>query len=649
MKKILFLAPMALALAACSEKDIVEQGNTGGYNDFEHSFLSVSIIPANASATRTVPDGDDYRDGTGDENYVKSIRFYFFDKDGKAAPVKADGASFYDVQEDEIQQEQYEGELQDGPVEKIVSAIVVIESPKGDGKPAYMAAVLNHNGNAPTTIENIEDLQKKVGDYSQHGEGQFTMSSTVYKGNKVIYELDPKDDKGQDLIELEDEKANQEIVAVPVYKYITSTRQEAIRNPATIYVERVLAKVSAFVNITEESHPDGVVSLGDEKLYKVGYVGNQGLMEEPADAKGIYVKFLGWNVTGTRKESRLVKDIVTDWTFGKLDTENPWRIIDWNDPTNKRSYWAINPEITGSNPIDNNFNFFEFATETGTGVWGPDEKGNQAWSFVFGNSTQGKNYTYLQENAGASSDGMQPEIYNSKVIVAAQLVDESGNPLELIEWQSDIYDYGNNKDEVLDAMAADTDLYILEGTTWRRIKGSDVEIVFTNAEDADEAYDRNKEGERRYYVYLKLKNTTAKYGKWKYNEDSDSWGLDNNNGVGYDYDDDDVDGLVKQALLNIGYIKHWNTGYTYYWVDIKHFGEKDTTGEKDITGEYGVVRNHWYEYTFTDVKGLGIPVSNPNEIIYPEEPGDPDYFFLAAEVKILSWRMVHNDNTSLGW
>lgn len=641
MKKSLFFAPLALALVACSEKDVADP--TGGLSgDVDHSYLSVTIVPSQTSGTRAVPEGDDYRDGTEVENEVKSIRFYFFDKDGKAAPVKYDGASYYDVQPDEIKQEANSDATVAGPVESIISAMIVIESNKGDGKPAYMAAVLNHNGQAPKDMADIAALQAYVADYSAHTQGNFAMSSTVYKGKKWTY----KDAEKEGDLEFDQEIDDQELVAIPVYEHIKNSRQDALENKATIYVERVLAKVSTKVNITEATHKAGVITTDDgEELYKVGYVGNQGLIEEPEDATKIYVKFLGWNVTADRKKSRLVKKVNTDWTM-KNDPED-WR-LDWNDNGNYRSYWALNPDNgTSSTPIEDHYNFDPFATETasGSGVWGKDPNLNQAWSFDF----KTNNATYLQENAGSyESNGTAPDVINSKIIVAAQLVDENNKPLSLVEWQGDIYSYGTDaeKKAVLDALAADTDLYIQEADgTWRKLQGSDVEIVFYQSKDADTAYKENEGGKRRYYVYLELKNKNARYGIYKFEKaegtNESKWWIDiNTDKNGYDYNDPKIDA----ALDAVGYIKYWNTGYTYYWVDIRHFGQKE-----NVNGYYGVVRNHWYDYTFTDVKGLGVPVANPNEVIWPEVPGDPEYFYLAAEVKILSWRIVHNPDTGLGW
>ncbi|WP_300851937.1 fimbria major subunit, partial [uncultured Bacteroides sp.] len=64
-------------------------------------------------------------------------------------------------------------------------------------------------------------------------------------------------------------------------------------------------------------------------------------------------------------------------------------------------------------------------------------------------------------------------------------------------------------------------------------------------------------------------------------------------------------------------------------------------------GKYGVVRNHVYAANIHSLVGLGTPVYDPEEVIYPEKPGGDDTY-IAAEIRILSWRIV-NQNIDLEW
>ncbi len=85
------------------------------------------------------------------------------------------------------------------------------------------------------------------------------------------------------------------------------------------------------------------------------------------------------------------------------------------------------------------------------------------------------------------------------------------------------------------------------------------------------------------------------------------------------------------GTINNKIISQWTDGKCYYYVNVEHFGP-------DAYG-IGIVRNHWYDLTINSIKGLGTPVFNPDEEIDPDKPEEENYF-VAAEVKILKWKMV---------
>ena len=660
MKKSLFLIPcLAAALWSCSDKDVVGPQEGPNNGEVEYNYLAVDVVPANNTGSRAE---DDFKTGSDIENQVNSIRFYFFDYEGKAIAVKSNGNTYYDAQTAEFTQTP--STETPGPVEKVVSAIVVIESQKGDKKPAYMVAVLNHNGKAPVLtpgqpisylqgLDGTTNYDAAINNYSEHTIGKFTMSSSVYKGDKTTYQ--PADgytdsDSNKDLTVDPSTTPNQEIVAVPVYENIKTTREDALKNKATIYVERVLAKVETKLGL---SNPE--VGSG---LYEVGHIGNA-MADNVTEDEKIYVKFLGWNVTADRKKSRLVKKINTAWA----DPFDGWA-FSWNDysknsgtgvvTTNYRSYWAVNPINSSSAPIETEYNFGKFAEKNTSGSYAPDQSEEAAWSFDFSDN----NYTYIHENAGKADGfttalhGTLNDVATTKVIVAAQLVDKSGNPLELVKWQGDVY---KKNAALMKKLAADTHIYKRAKNqngdeTWTLINDNDVELKYTQVEGgADGAANTSSP---RYYVTLEL-TQTDQYDYAVYtgsiqgegNED----GLDKGTPADGKYPGYPAsDNKIKAALASVGNIMYWNSGYTYYWVDINHFGTGNVEEGKTAVGKLGIVRNHWYEITFTKVTGLGVPVANPDEIIYPETPQPEDLFYLAAEIKILQWRMV-KQSAELGW
>ena len=655
MKYIYIFTFLSLFLIGCSDRDLTPGGEEPSMSgDYEYGYLTVTVMPTESGSRSD----EDFVVGSPEENKINTVRFYFFDQELKAVKVKANGATYFDVNMNASDNDYNSSDKDKDPnIESTVTATLIIESPKGDTKPYYVAAVVNPTSSTPGLAEGqpISDLQAPA-DYSPTS-GGFVMSSTVYKDKKKIYD---ESSPGK----VKDDSKDSEIIAQLVHHKIHGSRLDALEDPATIYVERVLAKVSASVAITsvdkEDVGDNNKITLSSgEVIYKLSNSKIGVTTGEEDKNQDIYVKFLGWNVTAARKESRLVKLINTEWGSDNNNTLPGWT-ESWNDVLHYRSYWAINPTTT---TMANDYNFGPFAAQT-NGDSGTFEAGEGcAWNFGFGEKNDSRvSYTYLQENAGKADDGTTADIINSKVIVAAQLVDIGGNPLTLVKWSGSIYNCTTEaaKNSLLDALAYSTKLYIKKGDKYVKLSSEDIKFETEKVNNADAAY--KEDASPRYYVRIALSDINAVYAIYKSTTTNDEGEteveLDRGDGDGYKYDDE----KVTQALESVGLIKSWNSGYTYYWVDIKHFGGDVTTetpegengeGESnkvvsDGIGKYGVVRNHWYRYTFTSVVGMGVPVADPDEIIYPEIPQDPPETYLGIELRILPWRKVYQGGTILG-
>lgn len=654
MKYIYIFTFLSLFLIGCSDRDLTPGGEEPSMSgDYEYGYLTVTVMPTESGSRSD----EDFAVGSPEENKINTVRFYFFDQELKAVKVKANGATYFDVNMNASDNDYNSSDKdKDSNIESTVTATIIIESGKGDDykKPYYVAAVVNPTSSTPGLAEGqpISDLQAPA-DYSRTS-GGFVMSSTVYKDKKKIY-----DERSPGKVK--DDSEDSEIIAQLVRHKIHGSRLEALEDPATIYVERVLAKVSASVAITsvdkEEIGDNNKITLGSgEVIYKLSNSKIGVTTGEEDKNQDIYVKFLGWNVTADRNNSRLIKKINIGWR----DVFDGWGQMGWNDSLRYRSYWAINPTTTSK---AKDYNFGPFAAKT-SGDSGTFEAGEGcAWNFGFGEKNDAKvSYTYLQENAGKLDDGTTADIINSKVIVAAQLVDKEGNPLTLVKWSGSIYNCTTEaaKNSLLDALASSTKLYIKKGDKYVKLGSEDIKFETEKVTDADEAYKEN--ASPRYYVRIALSDINAEYAIYKSTtttaEGETVVELDPGDGNGYRYNNE----KVTKALESVGLIKYWNSGYTYYWVDIKHFGGDVTTetpegengeGESnkvvsDGIGKYGVVRNHWYRYTFTSVVGMGVPVADPDEIIYPEIPQDPPETYLGIELRILPWRKVYQGGTILG-
>lgn len=100
-----------------------------------------------------------------------------------------------------------------------------------------------------------------------------------------------------------------------------------------------------------------------------------------------------------------------------------------------------------------------------------------------------------------------------------------------------------------------------------------------------------------------------------------------------------TEAAINERLAKVQPALKYTEGQTYYYTDIIHLG---APGSK---GEFGVVRNHVYNFNITAINGYGTPVFDGiTDFTTTERPEDVETF-VAAEIKILSWRVVEQNNT----
>ena len=612
MKKLIYLA-MAFGLVACQAEKVDVNGGLEG--KVETNFLSINIMAANGGGTRANYDSQSgYEDGNDDESQVDEILIYFFDNKGAGAPVDANGST--SVKNMTIGADAGN----DAPnVEHKLTATVVLQRTvdRNTGTivdlPTEAIVVVNPNGKVKAlgtdALVSKKALLDCIDDLGDAEAGKFIMSSTVYE------------DKGEKQI------------AVSLEGHLAPTTEAAIKNPVKVYVERVVAKVALGL---KENLADGD-NLIDTKV-------------EYGNGKKIYVRFEGWNVTATADKSRLIKEINPAWPNSFTDANNLFKTAyePWNYANFYRSFWAVNP-------ADVQLQYGPYRTTTK--VHNPGEitnaNGNPAnANGVFGPGA--KLFTYLQENAGKELGTLSnnyAEAANaapSQVIIAGTLVNSDGDPIELVEYADKKFDYAD-----LDRLF----LSYLQPRYWhndpessdgfKQIGKEDIEFETAwSSGDADGEPDSP-----RYHVYAKLTEAAAGYTWYKENPKGADGTVDNSKKV-------EADDVIA-ALKALGHAKVWKSGMTYYFLDIRHLASPEIEGltpDKDgykvadaakVPGFYGVVRNHVYKTTINSLFGLGTPVYDPDEVIIPQIPKDEEVY-LAAEINILSWRIVDH-GYDLNW
>lgn len=587
--RTLFLSMVAgLAFVGCSSEEDIAPGNNGELS--EPQFLTVNLVTNPTNGTRATraggdqhpgdPNGATYEEGLEAENTVTKVRFYFFNADGSPAKVKRNGSEWVNYLEWENNVTEEEDNNMPN-VEKILTAQLIIETPKEDKVPDKIVAIINPMTVDPNPERSLASLIGVTHDAkTATTSGNFLMSNSTYA------------------------KGNVKQMAVSAVGKIKKTPGEALNDPVDIYVERAVAKVRLKSTLTPLSGTDNIFKTSTEDKTQEVTVGNT--------KKEIYVKFLGWNATAVSNKSRLVKEINPNWSstlFGAGAT--PWNWAEYC-----RCFWAINAESI----------VYEYGAFVPNGESGQIE--DNKFQAQAKKEFDGTDWVYVNENASPYVSDITTSEGNSastptKVIISAQLVDKDGNALEFAE-------YGATRttiDGLKKIFANSCGLYKkveVEGET-KFVKITPEELTVKTATEVGETSDQNGkpdiEKPGRYKSYVQL--ATDEESKWYASNTEDAQPLTANE--------------ANAQLQGLGSAKVWKDGHTYYYFEIRHFGDK-----------IGVVRNHIYDATITKLAGLGTPVYDPDEIIYPEKPEEGEESFIAARINILSWRVVKND-VELNW
>ena len=587
MKKFYLIPAFALALTSCNSDLDNQMGQNENSNEkTDQNYISLNIVTATPNS-RDAGNAANYEDGIGNENTVNVVRLYFFDQAGDPFVVNVNGTTNYSYVTASVQVTPDET---DPNVEKVIATGAL--SIAQDNYPSQVIAVINPDTQlADMNMAALSDVQGAAvningvtNNFNTVDPATFVMSNSVYASNQT---------------------PAQKIEAVTVTDLDFYPEESAAQaHPVTIYVERVVGKVALTSALPVATGVTGT-------LYETGGTYNN---------QPVYVKFLGWNVTSVANSSYLMKNINPGWPdtlFGQ-NSNQPW-----NYPSFFRSFWAVNPAGVGYDY----FNFGFAPNDEGSFVNANDPTAaNGITGFTVPSTSEGSqdpvNYTYIQENAAQDYATGAGTNHPSQVIVAAQLCDAYGNPLTFAQWGSGQYTVEGLKNQFLTAISSSLHPYkkISQNgvTTYAAISAQDIDFATAMSLDPDLA---DWETKGRYYVYAQL-TPEAAAAEWVNGDNDQATTIDTT--------------TINNELELFGHVKIWNNGYTYYYFDIRHLGADN------CPGYYGIVRNHIYKCNVTELTGLGTPVYDPTETIYPEKPLDEDTF-IAAQINILSWRIVSQD------
>ena len=589
-KNMAWTMAATLVMAACSDS-LDESDSTGQGPLTSEGYVKVAInMPTTNGSMTRVDDGSILDDGLENEYKVNSGFIAFFkagstesNPDANATFVKAYALNSLTQQDDNT-----------GP-QVSTRVTTTTEAPLvGDSEQLYALVILNPNDNVVsvnssgvltvgTTVlsseSTLDALQSKLSDqtltnYTGADNNSFLMTNaplSTVAGNQTLSSATAK-------------------ILVPVTVHETKAAAEGDTDPARIYVERVVAKVTL-----------SGFNYSNNEYTKVATVTTS---KPSGDTESVYngdvIQLQGWVLTVTNKSTKLVRDVSNFSSWLTTTDNNASRFVGTNtiamaDNQNYyRIYWAEdgNYNNAGTTPTTD---FTTYTTDdiTTNIPWNEDaEHGTSSSPLYCLENTM--NYDEQIENRTTSvllkteyrvkfheDDtpdardfyicGTSPTKYPKESITI------SGEPETTIQ---SIVEY-------VQTIASVNDLALQEGVNGGIYEGTDgMKALFkkTNASLSDE-------------------------------EATKIWNA-------------------------VGPIKYYKGGVSYYYAAlIRHFNDSEAKWEADETyalkhlGRYGVVRNNWYDITINSISGPGDPA-----IVPPSgNPDDNAEGYIRAEINVLSW------------
>ena len=372
--------------------------------------------------------------------------------------------------------------------------------------------------------------------------------------------------------------------------------KDAKNDPVYVYVERNVAKVVITDNLTKADDTKGLIKVQSKTTEN----GKTTIEDLKIDNEQVYVKLEGWNVTAELDKAFISKHIDPAWTdatcFGTAAAGTT--LPQWNHPAYFRSYWAA-----------------ECNEDTPTNRYTTYNTGKKA------GFTETNNYVYCNENAVRTGTKKA-----TQVIIPGTLCKSNGDALTLCEFNGVKFVDNTTQNKLKDAYLS----YLNnEQKYYKAVHGADGKTTFTEITREDITFKTATAARKitagqtgAYYVHVCLTDA-ALVATWHTSKEEGNTAIV-------------AASTINTKLIGLPHAKIWDSGKTYYYFDIEHFNKKP-----------GVVRNHLYSVSLTSLYGLGTPVYNPDETIYPEHP-DEDDTYIAAKINILSWRVVPS-SVDLNW
>ncbi len=570
--KLFPFACVALMMTACaSDKDEMGGGTKPGSDP---QYLAVNIV--NVGATPTTRGTDDYENGTTEESTIKKVRFYFFNGDGSPYLIKNPGVAGVEGGENKnwLEASPADDSSTSGTpsqIEKITQTVLVINGVQS-AAPAAIVAVVNPGTVDAAKIQSGETMRLSELRYSTVGSQFYKKDATTGAVSDFVMSNSVYVNAGED------------VCASLVAGHVTTSAETAKAKPVDLYVERVVAKVTADVD-------NSAFKLGDGTNWDNTQYGTKDPVGQSGDYN-VYAVIEGWGLANENGKAEVEKQVNKTWTDGTLGF-TPWTTADYH-----RCFWETSVAFdagAGANPsVNPTFNQL---------------KANMKDVLYTLPNTPGSEVTDLKNN----------DLTKFAVAATLRYKDAAGNwhDAEICRYNGvSILGIDNLKKQV--ALTFSQYYTSTDATTYTQLSKDDID--FKDPDGTMQPYRvtptlaADPAGTTKKYYTKTTSGTTPTFTE--------------------------VDKATVLAAIEADKAEIRKDGRAYYYVPIKHLGG---TGE---LAEYGIVRNHFYKITLTGITGFGTPVYDPNKVVRPAVPTYEDTY-LAARVQVLQWRVV-NQNASLG-
>lgn len=572
--KLFPFACVALMMTACaSDKDEIGGGTKPGSDP---QYLAVNIVNVGATPTTRAAE---YENGTAEESAIKKVRFYFFNGDGSPYLIKNPGVTGVTGGEDKnwLEASPADDTTSGTPsqTEKITQTVLVINGVQS-AAPAAIVAVVN-----PGTVETTTLQNEKGGDVMRLSELRYSaVGSQFYKKDAT--------GKVSDFVMSNSVYVNagEDVCASLVAGHVTTSAETAKAKPVDLYVERVVAKVTADVD-------NNAFELGNGTNWENTKYGTKKPVGKSGDYD-VYAVIEGWGLASENGKAEVEKQVNKTWTDGNLGF-SPWTTADYH-----RCFWeksvGFDAGVGANPPVNPTFNQL-----------------NAKMRDVL--------YTLPNTPESKVTDLKNNDLTKLAVAATLRYKDASNNwhYAEICRYNGvSILGIDNLKRQV--ALTFSQYYTSTDGTNYTQLSKDDINF-------------KNPDGTmQQYLVTPTLADDPA--GTKYYTKTT----------TGTTPTFTEVDKATVLAAIEADKAEIRMGGRAYYYVPIKHLGSTDANA--DAIAEYGIVRNHFYKITLTGITGFGTPVYDPNKVV---EPAVPTYenTFLAARVQVLQWRVVNQD-ASLG-